>query len=111
MNWKGAPITTKMELQYMELVRALPCACCGFTPVILHHIKEGGNRLGHRFVLPLCTLHHVGNEMSVHRTHRTFVATFGTERELWNEVQCKLGLPTTGWPESKILPRRAEGGG
>jgi hypothetical protein len=106
VKWKGAPITTKAEIEYMALVRALPCLCCGIRPVVLHHIKSGNKKMGERFVLPLCEPHHVGPRMSVHRTRYAFIMAYGTERMLWESVQRKLGLPITGWPSSKILPRR-----
>lgn len=116
---RNAPRLTKLEIQYLALVRALPCRCCkvfGITrPSIAHHIKDGGRRMGHRFVLNLCKAHHTGEFMpgenyglnySVHKQHRQFMAAFGTERQLWNELQDDLDLPRTGWPVSKILPRR-----
>lgn len=117
-SYRAAPVT-KLEIEYMGLVRSLPCLCCAraliFRKAVLHHIKSGNKRMGHRFVLPLCTAHHVGTfipgqkygaEYSVHKQHRMFVETFGTERQLWERTQELLDLPVTGWPESKILPRR-----
>ena len=117
--WKGAPRATKMELEYMDRVRSLPCLCCAMHGIIrrstVHHIKCGNKRMGHRFVLALCKGHHkgefefgspYGHHYYVHGSHRMFVATFGTERSLWEHQQILLGLPTTGWPESKILSRR-----
>lgn len=119
MRWKGAPITTKGDLAHMALVRARGCVCCAFFNIkrsaVIHHIKQGNKRMGHRFVLPLCPGHHVGEftegqhygeELSVHRHRYAFIMTFGTERMLWEKVQKDLGLPITGWPTSKILPRR-----
>lgn len=117
--WKKAPVITKLELEYMELVRALPCLCCSIRGITrrstAHHIKCGNKRMGHRFVLALCKGHHKGEfeageeygyRLSVHGNHRLFTQTYGTEHSLWERQQKLLGLPTTGWPESKILPRR-----
>src|SRR5277367_696485 len=110
---------TKMELEYMELVRFLGCLACEHFGIdrtaSAHHIKEGNKRLGHRFVIPLCAGHHqadfapgedYGLRLSVHRAHRKFVEIFGSERSLWEKVQTKLRLPVTGWPASKIAPRK-----
>jgi Recombination enhancement, RecA-dependent nuclease len=117
MRHSTKPIT-RMELEYMAQVRALPCVCCMKALIsrqsILHHILWAGKRMGHRFVLPLCWAHHTGEfepgqhygaNYSVHHHHRKFVETFGTEKELWEGVQSVLDLPVTGWPESKILRR------
>jgi len=113
---------TKEELAHMARVRQWPCLCCAQSGIVrravLHHIKSGTKRMGHFFVLPLCRGHHVGefiagedygHRYSVHRHHRNFVVTFGTERELWEDIQTLLQLPITRWPTTKILPRRIGG--
>jgi Recombination enhancement, RecA-dependent nuclease len=120
MIWHaGQKRATKLEREYTARVRELPCLCCeqfGISrTAALHHIKDGGHRMGERFVIPLCSGHHqadfargedYGARLSVHRDHRKFVEVFGTERSLWEKVQRKLNLPITGWPESKLVPRR-----
>lgn len=116
---RNAPALTKLEIEYLALVRALPCVCCrqyGLERAsVAHHIKDGNRRMGHRFVLPLCPGHHAGEWVageeyglmySVHRNHRKFQESFGTEHDLWAATQRELGLPTTGWPASKLVPRR-----
>jgi Recombination enhancement, RecA-dependent nuclease len=118
-KWKNAPVTTKEDLAHMERVREMGCICCAKADIqrrsVLHHILRGNKRLGHKYVLPLCPGHHVGEfernkhygpRLSVHRNHRAFVLEFGTERELCEQVYASLGIPCE-WPASKVLPRRA----
>jgi hypothetical protein len=117
--YAGKKPATKLEREFMALARARPCCCCIQFGIkrraILHHLKDGGRRMGDRFVIPLCEGHHVGEfedgkqyglNYSVHRDRYRFIESFGSEKELWEKEQIAMGLPTTGWPISKILPRR-----
>ena len=55
---------------HMAKVASLPCVCCGYWPVEVHHCKSGGPRSDMR-VIPLCHNHHRGPE------------GFHTQRETW----------------------------
>ncbi len=115
---------TKAERERINLLMRLACPCCiasvytGNEQRECHHITEGNKRLGHWYTIGLCRGHHVGtfserqrlmiddkHLVSVTYHKRSFVAVFGTEREIWEQQQAKLGL-SAEWPTSKILPRR-----
>ena len=49
----------------MEMLPQVGCICCLSYGIInnwvqIHHITEGGKRLGHDYTLPLCYFHHEG---------------------------------------------------
>jgi hypothetical protein len=96
--YRGMPKATTEELLFMSLIKLRPCCLCEpgqqVSPTECHHIKIGGKRAGHFFVLPYCrTFHHP----IAHRyTHR--------ERELWEKQNQEMGI-SREWPPSKILPR------
>ena len=94
-------------------VHALPCMCCKIEGVDqpfrteAHHIVDNGYRKhsgGDESRLPLCSYHHRGicldgktsSEMlfdfgpSLELTKRTFIATYGTERELLARLQTSV---------------------
>lgn len=115
---------TEEESARMDRIREYGCICCvecGYGRrgrVEVHHIVEGGRRLGHLYTLPLCPGHHQGRFtahqrsvirpdrlVSISRGGNAFVQAFDTERVLWEILQAAMGLPAK-WPESKILPRR-----
>lgn len=63
----------------------------------VHHITQGGRRLGHLFTIPLCPAHHKsdGRQVpSIHHQKRTFVARYGSELELLAELKKRLGIFT-----------------
>ena len=48
---------------HMGLVAELPCACCGNSPVQVHHIREGqgmAQRASNWLTVPLCVGCHTG---------------------------------------------------
>ena len=54
---------TKEDERRMELLPQVGCICCHaygiYNPYVqIHHIVEGGRRLGHQYTLPLCFYHH-----------------------------------------------------
>lgn len=84
----------------------------------LHHILYGNTRMGDLYTIPLCRGHHQGdwsesqkeaitieNRVAISDGRKAFTRIYPTERELWEVVQKRLGLPTT-WPVPKIVPRR-----
>ncbi len=119
------------EQRRISLMMQLGCVACALlgTPNLeyteCHHIVEGNKRLGHLYTIPLCAGHHRGIwtceqyewipvtklvsitmtlGLSTRSNRRNFVAAYRPERDLWERVQNKLGLPLT-WPASKIVPR------
>ncbi|MEO1035207.1 MAG: Ref family recombination enhancement nuclease [Pseudomonadota bacterium] len=90
--------------RYLKL-KKLGCICCrryGIkTPAQIHHITVARKRLGNEFTIPLCAWHHQGmpfdSDMrpsavtgvfgpSLALSKRLFIAEFGTELELLDEV-------------------------
>jgi hypothetical protein len=97
----------KEEQQRLDLLSRLPCICC--YPIVqpnrteIHHLVDFGYRVhsgGHMATLPLCAWHHRGvPRYGYQRSHmatvygpslalskRTFIETYGTERELLQRV-------------------------
>jgi hypothetical protein len=77
----------------MEAVQALGCIAClvdgkgYYVAEEIHHVLSGGRRRGHKFVLPLCYVHHrsgTNNVYSVsrHPWKREFERRYGTEQKL-----------------------------
>ena len=96
---KSKPMT-KSERRRMRIVNELGCmACiqdvlvngeityrtCGQAPAHAHHVIVCGSRVGHLATYGLCDDHHVGNDMSVHKTKRKFNQKYGTDGELLTE--------------------------
>lgn len=100
---------TKAEAARIERMKRLGCLCCGGQPEV-HHITVGGRRLGHWWTLPICPGCHRGvwdtGEPSIDGGRKPFEKRFGTEKELFRQVQARLKLPFS-WPESKIFRRSA----
>lgn len=94
--YKGMKKATKAELAHLARVKEMPCLVCAkgkqIDPTEVHHIVVGSRRLGHFFVLPLCTFHHV----------RVYLLS---QRRLWQALNVKMGIERE-WPASKIVPRR-----
>ena len=54
---------TKAERAHLDRVAALPCACCGDSPVHVHHIRDGqgmAQRASDWLTIPLCPSCHQG---------------------------------------------------
>lgn len=94
--YKGMPKATMEELLFMSLVKLRPCCLClpgeqrSVTEV--HHIKRGGKRMGHFFVLPYCKIKHHGQAYLY--TH--------AERAHWQKLIDDMGV-VHDWPTSKIV--------
>jgi hypothetical protein len=88
-KWKAA---SKADKERMALLKTLPCIVCGSSPVEVHHITEGGRRLGHQYTIPLCYFHHEGNFCSIGNTKKSFVDKFGTELEILELLNKKYNL-------------------
>ena len=61
-NW------SKSETARRDKMYALGCICClqdgNYSQPQIHHILDGGRRMGHEFTIPLCPYHHVGEPLS-----------------------------------------------
>ena len=78
----------------------------------VHHITDNGRRLGHLYTIPLCPWHHRGyveckpeyvTDDDIHRdvpslakSKRDFVAKYGSEMDLWVEVNELLDASDRG---------------
>jgi len=88
----------RSEREWMALIRDYGCIACaadGFhdVPASVHHIVEGYRRKGHLFTIPLCEAHHKGDGFvvpSVHFQKRTFVARYGSELDLLEQLKLLL---------------------
>ena len=88
---------TNEEKQFQSAARELGCIVCYLfgtpgTPASIHHMLDGGRRIGEMFVLPLCRPHHQGGFcgpviFSRHPYRRAFEKAYGTERELLEKVR------------------------
>ncbi len=65
MNSNSLPAPTKSQSKNMEaLVDKIGCAVCLFclkiedSPGCIHHLLEGGQRISHDAIIPLCHKHH-----------------------------------------------------
>ena len=94
---------TTAERKHLDAVASLGCIVChreglGFAPAEIHHLKRNpetgahlgmGQRASHFHTIPLCPTHHRAGGFGVayHAGPRQFEKHFGTEAELWAEVQ------------------------
>ena len=93
------------ERRHMERVQQLGCLACWIegivAPAEIHHVTDGSRRLGHRYVIPLCSWHHRGQSEtgmrpsdaeslfgpSLAHDKASFTRHYGTERELLNWIE------------------------
>ena len=83
---------TKLEEQWVDAIVQIRCIVCymrGFpgTPAEVHHILDGGRRIGHLDTLPLCSPGHHRNgdgrhKISRHPNKARFEEAYGTEESL-----------------------------
>lgn len=107
---------------YLDRIASFGCMVCRKTAQI-HHIvggsaKAAGIRRGmsqkvrDEHVIPLCELHHTGNE-GIHKIGvLTWEARYGTQVDMWIAIQTKMeGVKMEEKPRklktiAKMLPRR-----
>jgi hypothetical protein len=87
---------TKAEKLHLSRVAEFGCIVCrnlnyGFSQAEIHHLRYGvgaGQRNNHYNTIPLCPAHHRigGHGTAIHAGKLAFEAKFGTERELWFQV-------------------------
>lgn len=101
---------TAAEKAWMGRVAALGCICAKirfnrFEPATVHHLTDGGRRMGHFFTIPLSPWAHQGyclpgktsTQMtaiygpSLAKNKREFERVFGSELELLEKVRTCLG--------------------
>lgn len=91
MSKKTPP--NKYELEYMGLVKQLPCSTCDTPPPsIAHHPREGmgtSMRAGHHMVIPHCYECHMG-AFSIHGSRDQFIRVHGSEMSRVNETIGKV---------------------
>lgn len=94
---QGKVPPTAAESRWMAAIAELGCVVCikfhhVRTPAAVHHIVEGGRRLGHMFTIPLCDPGHHQNtptplKISRHPTKARFEEAYGTEYDLLEYTQ------------------------
>lgn len=117
----GTP--TKYEQDRLDAMIRLGCVACAhlkipYADIEVHHLLSGGKRMGHWFTIPLCAGHHQGDFtrlqkeliprkklVAISSGSKAFNKAYPTQRELWERVQKRLGLPAV-WPTSKVMDRR-----
>ena len=97
---------TQSEARHMAAVQSLGCIVCrnlglGPTPAEIHHPLKNGRRMGHKYVLPICFLHHrkgvnTDQHVSRHPWKREFERRYGTERELLGQTERDLAMMAKG---------------
>lgn len=116
---------TKYEAERIDAMRKLGCVACAqlgvpnLNELELHHLLDGGVRMGHWFTIFLCRGHHQGQwnadqkdwippdfRVSIAHGRKAFMRVYPSERILWTKVQQKLRLNET-WPPTKLVARRA----
>lgn len=101
------------KAEKLRIQRALQLGCCltGVTdePLEVHHLLDGGKRMGHGYTIVIARSAHQNLGLgvtSIAHGSKAFEKTYQTnDRRLWEATQRRLGLPCN-WPESKVLPRR-----
>jgi hypothetical protein len=93
---------TAIEAKWMASIVEYGCIACRLNghlprPTAVHHIVEGGRRLGHLFTVPLCDPghHQHGAELGLISRHpykARFEAKYGAEFELLAKLKTELGV-------------------
>lgn len=92
MRRSGKVKPNAAEKAWMDFVASFGCVVCWIhhrvkTPCAVHHIVEGGIRVGHLFTIGLCDPGHHQNsptkeKISRHPNKKRFEQAYGTEYEL-----------------------------
>jgi hypothetical protein len=118
------PPPTPEEQARINMMRPMGCCAClaagirNVKELELHHLLDGGRRISHTHTMFLCRGHHQGQwtprqlisldpryRVSIANGRKSFAKAFSSEREMWEQLQARLGLPCY-WPGTKMLPRR-----
>ena len=98
--------TTAQHRARFRMLQDMGCVAClmegdGYREPDVHHLLEGGVRIGHDATIPLCPWHHRGvpaqngellHGPSLAERPRSFVVKYGRDRELLDYVNRRLGL-------------------
>lgn len=66
MQSRSIPAPTKDEKRRMSAILEIGCVCCimdgheSIYPVEVHHLLDGGVRIGHSATIAVCSWHHRG---------------------------------------------------
>lgn len=117
MQSKSIPAPTKAERQWMGKIVAYGCCACRsdtgkdwLRPVEVHHLLDGGVRIGHHATVALCQFHHRGIPPegfnvktatakfgpSLFHNGRAFRARYGDDKALRAFQEYLLTLPIPG---------------
>lgn len=110
----GSP--TKAERERWARFEEIGCICCLLSfgqkqpRYEVHHLLQGGRRLGHLYSIPLCETHHRGRSISglwtsIAQGSKAFNAVHGSQWDLWVKTQHILQL-SDELPASKLVSRR-----
>ena len=80
---KKASDEGKAGREHMARVAALPCVCCGYWPVEVHHCKSGRysqRKAADTDTIPLCRNHHQGPE-GFHTDQTAWEAKYGPDTD------------------------------
>lgn len=98
---QGKVAPTAEESAWMKKVAAFGCIVCWLhhgarTPGAVHHLIQGGRRMGHLYTINLCDPGHHQNsptpaKISRHPNKARFEQAYGTEMELLAAMQELLG--------------------
>lgn len=93
---------TKAARDHMARVAALPCVCCGFHPVEVHHCisdRFGQRKASDIETIPLCYEHHRGAS-GIHASKSAWEAVYGKDYDYLPMVADQLaGQFNSPWPK------------
>lgn len=104
---------TKAELEFILLVKTLPCCICkpisnwGEYALIktntseAHHLTHCGRRIGHIYLLPLCVAHHRG-DIGISGYKCEWDTSFINQFRMCKQMHDYLGLEMP-MPVSKVV--------
>ena len=78
--------------KHMSRVASLPCVCCGYWPVSVHHCisgRYGSRKAPDTETIPLCFNHHQGPE-GIHTDKSAWEAKYGKDHEYLDSVKDQL---------------------
>ena len=85
----------KAAMEYIGLVKQLPCAVCGAAgPSDAHHVFHGryGTRRASDFdVIPLCKRHHQDGPEAIHNIKETWAARHGPDYSYIEQTRKLVG--------------------
>lgn len=76
----------------MARVAALPCVCCGYWPVEVHHVisdRYSQRKVADTETIPLCRLHHTGPD-GIHTSKEAWEAIWGKDYDYLPSVADQL---------------------